>query len=98
MEAVLQTRERQAGALTLAFVTYSLVPYLGILFCPGAVVMGAAGCLISLRTGAGRRAAWMRLALALLSLMVQLFLWWLLYKIPVWSGARAVTEATGSPF
>ena len=98
MEAVLQTRERQAGSLTLAFVTYSLVPYLGILFCPGAVLMGAAGCLISARTGAERRASWVRLALALLTLMIQLFLWWLLYKIPVWSGARAVTEATGSPF
>ena len=97
MEAGLQPRERQVGSLTLAFVTYSLVPYLGILFCPGAVLMGA-GCLISARTGAERRASWVRLALALLTLMIQFFLWWLLYKIPVWSGSRAVTEATGSPF
>ena len=31
------------AATARAFATYSLVPYLGILFCPGAVVVGTVG-------------------------------------------------------
>ncbi|MBA2339314.1 MAG: zinc-ribbon domain-containing protein, partial [Pyrinomonadaceae bacterium] len=32
-----------ATATALAFVVYSHIPYLGILFCPGAIVMGGVG-------------------------------------------------------
>src|SRR5215210_1859047 len=44
----------------LAFMTYSLVPYLGILFCPGAVLLGAVGLIYSLRAPqrGGRSAAY----------------------------------------
>src|SRR5882724_3456755 len=38
-----------AAATARAFATYSLVPYLGILFCPGAVLMGASGVYQSYR-------------------------------------------------
>ncbi len=33
-----------------AFATYSLVPYLGIVFCPGAVVLGTVGVVRSYRS------------------------------------------------
>ncbi len=44
------------AATARAFATYSLVPYLGILFCPGAVVVGTVGVsgLIVRRQVSGR--------------------------------------------
>ncbi len=33
-----------------AFATYSLVPYLGIVFCPGAVLLGTVGVVRSYRS------------------------------------------------
>jgi len=84
-------RPRSLSAVTAtarAFAVYALVPYLGILFCPGALLLGFAGLL---RTRRARRAASARrdaalvLALGLLILCVQLVLWWILYKVPEWS-------------
>ena len=76
-----------ASTTALAFVTYSLVPYLGILFCPGAVLMGGVGLYNSYRVPerGGRRASYAGLALGVLILCAQLFLWWILYKIPEWA-------------
>ena len=75
-----------ASTTALAFVTYALVPYLGILFCPGAVLMGGLGLFNSYRTPerGGRRASMFGLALGLLIFCAQLILWWILYKIPQW--------------
>ena len=52
-------RENGAATTGLAFVTYALVPYLGILFCPGALVMGGVGLWRASRAPhlGGRRAA-----------------------------------------
>lgn len=71
----------------LAFVTYSLVPYLGIIFCPGAILMGGVGLLRSYRAPqrGGRRASYTGIALGFLILCVQIILWWILYKVPRWS-------------
>ena len=75
-----------ASTTALAFVTYALVPYLGILFCPGAVLMGGLGLFNSYRTPerGGRRTSTLGLALGLLIFFAQLILWWILYKIPHW--------------
>jgi hypothetical protein len=77
-----------AAATALAFVTYALVPYIGILFCPGALLMGGLGLLRSYRAPkpTGRRASALAILLGLLVLCVQLLLWWVLYKVPEWSG------------
>jgi hypothetical protein len=77
-----------ASTTALAFVTYALVPYLGILFCPGALLMGGVGLYNSYRAPerGGRRASYIGLLLGFLILCVQLFLWWILYKIPEWAG------------
>lgn len=79
--------QNDASQTALAFVTYALVPYLGILFCPGALLLGGVGLWRSRRTphAAGRRASFLSIALGLLIFVAQLFLWWLLYKVPDWT-------------
>ena len=81
------TNINNASATALAFVTYSLVPYLGILFCPGAIVMGGFGLLTWHRAPqrGGRRASYASIILGLVILCVQIFLWWILYKVPQWA-------------
>jgi hypothetical protein len=79
--------ENNSAAIARAFATYALVPYLGILFCPGALLMGGVGVVKSYRfPGTGGAAtrnmgiAW--LFVATMELAAQLTLWWLLYKVP----------------
>jgi predicted small integral membrane protein len=73
------------SAAALAFVTYALVPYLGILFCPGAVLLGGVGLLRSRRTPHARRDSALSVVLGLAIFCAQLLLWWILYKVPEWS-------------
>lgn len=76
-----------ASTTALAFATYALVPYLGIIFCPGALLMGGIGLLRARRTPhvGGRRASTLSIVLGVVILCGQLFLWWILYKIPEWA-------------
>jgi hypothetical protein len=89
-----RVKESGAASLAFAFVTYGLVPYLGILFCPGAVLFGGVGLVRAWRApqgGSGAvRASALSMALGLLVFCVQLLLWWVLYKVPEW--------ARGAPF
>jgi hypothetical protein len=80
-----------ASQTALAFVTYALVPYLGILFCPGAVLMGGIGLVRSWRVPdvGGRRASYAGVVFGVMILGVQIFLWWILYKMPHWAQANA---------
>ena len=89
-----RVKESGAASLAFAFVTYALVPYLGILFCPGALLFGGVGLVRAWRApqdgrGAARSSA-LSIALGLLVFCVQLLLWWILYKVPEW--------ARGTPF
>lgn len=69
-----------------AFATYSLVPYLGIVFCPGAVLLGTVGVVRSYRSNqTGRGVCYVSLIVGLVVLAVQLLLWWILYQVPVWA-------------
>jgi hypothetical protein len=75
-----------ASQLALAFATYALVPYLGILFCPGAIFTGCVG-LARVRHAPhlnGRRASMQGIVAGILIFCAQLFLWWILYKVPEW--------------
>lgn len=67
-----------------ACVVYSFVPYLGILFVPLAFFVGGFGYIASRRRPqiGGRRLALVSIALSFVVLIVQIFLWWLLYIIP----------------
>jgi hypothetical protein len=87
-EAMPRRSENGAAAMARAFVTYALVPYLGILFCPGALLFGGVGLLRAWRApqAAGHaRASALSIALGLLVLCAQLALWWILYKVPEWA-------------
>lgn len=64
-----------------AFATYSLVPYLGILFCPGAVVVGTVGVLLK----SDRKVCYASTIVGILVLAAQLLLWWILYQAPIWA-------------
>jgi len=78
-------------AVARAFATYSLVPYLGILFCPGAVVVGTVGVVRSYRspqTVATRSACYVSTMMGVVVLVAQLLLWWILYQIPGWAVAQ----------
>ena len=73
-----------------AFATYSLVPYLGIIFCPGAVLIGMMGVVRSYRskqTSEGRHVCYISTIVGVVVLGIQIFLWWILYRVPAWAGA-----------
>lgn len=79
-----------------AFATYSLVPYLGILFCPGAVVVGTIGVVRSYRsdqTGRANRTdntrfvCYVSTIVGVVVLVLQLLLWWIMYRVPSWAAA-----------
>jgi hypothetical protein len=83
----MKDRGRSLATTAKAFATYSLVPYLGILFCPGAVVVGSLGVVESYRAGQSdyRVGCYISLVVGLLVLIAQSFLWWILYKVPIWA-------------
>lgn len=63
---------------------YSLVPYLGILFIPVTLVIGVFGVVASVSEPqlGGRKLSLISIGLSFPILIIQLFLWWLLYIIP----------------
>ena len=79
-----EENKNSASSTASAFVVYSLVPYLGILFCPGAFVMGSIGAVVSYRNpniGGGRTSIY-SIVLSLVIFSIQILLWWLLYIVP----------------
>lgn len=76
-----------ASSTALAFATYALVPYLGILFCPGAVLMGGIGLIRQWRVPhlGGRNASYAGVICGVVIFSAQVFLWWILYKVPQWA-------------
>jgi hypothetical protein len=76
-----------ASTTALAFTTYALVPFLGILFVPGAVLIGAVGLIYSYHAPqkGGRRASVASVFCGIAILGVQLLLWWIIVKVPEWS-------------
>ena len=76
------------AATARAFATYSLVPYLGILFCPGAVLISSLGLARSYLSGADarhRKSYYLSLIAGVVVLVLQALLWWILYKVPEWA-------------
>jgi hypothetical protein len=72
--------ETLKSSIAWACTVYSLVPYIGILFIPLAVVFGGIELIGSHRIRRNR--AWLPLVLSAPILAAQLVLWWLLYLIP----------------
>jgi hypothetical protein len=77
------------AATARAFATYSLVPYLGILFCPGAVLLGSFGIVRSYQSTAiddtSRTVCYVSVLVGIVILVIQLLLWWILYRVPIWA-------------
>jgi hypothetical protein len=63
---------------------YSLVPYLGILFVPFTLMIGSLGFAVSVTHPemGGRKMSLASIGVSFGVLIVQAFLWWLLYIIP----------------
>ena len=79
-----EENKNSASETASAFVVYSLVPYLGILFCPGAFLMGGIGAFVSYRKpflGGGKSSIY-SIVLSVIIFAIQILLWWLLYIIP----------------
>lgn len=88
LSQVFAPRNRNGAAQTaLACVAYAAIPYLGILFCPVALVFGGIGLARSYSRPeqGGRREAGAGMALAVGLFAYQIALWWLLYQIPKWA-------------
>ena len=70
-----------------AFATFSLVPYLGIIFCPAAVVLGTVGIVRSYRSPQVSDSTSIYYVSAIVGLGVlgiQVWFWWILYHVPAW--------------
>lgn len=79
-----QINKNPVSETAWACFVYSLVPYLGILFIPLTLVVGSFGYAISFRQPhlGGRKLSLVSVGLSFVVLVVQIFLWWLLYIIP----------------
>jgi len=84
IENLFKKNENKASELAWAFLVYSMMPYLGILFFPGAFLMGGIGIIAAHRKPdlGGRGTAIYSVVLSLIILAVQILLWWLLYIVP----------------
>jgi len=79
-----ERNENGVSQTAWACFVYSLVPYLGILFIPFTLVVGSAGVAFSYKhpRAGGRKLALVSIGLSFFVLLLQVFLWWLLYVIP----------------
>ena len=84
VEDLFARNENGVAQTAWASFVYSLVPYLGIVFIPFTLVVGSAGILHSYRypKAGGRKLALVSMGLSFFVLLLQVFLWWLLYVIP----------------
>jgi hypothetical protein len=76
--------ENSISETAWACLVYSFVPYLGILFVPLAFSVGLVGIAFSFQrpNSGGRKLALVSVSLSFVVLVIQIFLWWLLYFIP----------------
>lgn len=75
---MLAVQQNTATVVALAFVCFSLVPFIGILFCPCAIVMGGVGLLKAwlVQGMGGARLAVCCIVFGFLLAGAQVLLWW----------------------
>ncbi|GIU81064.1 MAG: hypothetical protein D6687_00435 [Acidobacteria bacterium] len=83
-ENLFETNKNPASETAFACFVYSLVPYLGIIFIPLALIAGSYGVFVAETNPelGGKKLSLISLSLSLLVLILQILLWWLLYLIP----------------
>lgn len=84
VEDLFERNENGVSQTAWASFVYSMVPYVGIIFIPFTLVVGGAGIAHSYKypKAGGRKLALVSIGLSFLVLLLQIFLWWLLYIIP----------------
>ncbi|MCS6873272.1 MAG: hypothetical protein N2Z23_06130 [Pyrinomonadaceae bacterium] len=84
LENIFQENKNTASEIALACLVYSLVPYLGIIFLPLALLSVSYAFAVSYKkqNTAGKKLALICFTLSLLLFSAQILLWWLLYLIP----------------
>jgi hypothetical protein len=81
-------KSNHATQRALAFLNYALVPYLGLLFCPGAIIYGVVGlwrARYAPHHHGSARIAGRCILLGLVISGAQVFLWWILYNVSPWA-------------
>ncbi len=83
-EKLFPAEENSSANIAWAFVVYSMVPYLGILFSPGALIMCGYGIFVEYggADSDNRRMALAGSVISVAILAAQIVLWWLLYAVP----------------
>jgi hypothetical protein len=83
-EELFPADKNNAAEIARAFLVYSLVPYLGLIFVPGAIVFGCVGLYLAKTRpwNGGARTSGYTIVLAFTVTGSQIVLWWLLYLIP----------------
>jgi hypothetical protein len=83
--ATMSRRFEESHILTtgsaLVIIIFAFVPFIGILFCPCAVVMGASNLRRAPDFEGRRRVAVFNIVCGILIFGVQAFLWWILYHL-----------------
>ena len=81
---IFEQNKNTASEMAWACVVYAMVPYLGIFFLPFAFAAGGAGYLASHQRpkSGGKKLSLISLGLAGAVLVIQIFLWRLLYYVP----------------
>ena len=82
--ALFEKPKNAALELAWASLVYSMFPYLGILFTPGAIFMSSIGAIKAYRRSQADnlKSALFNIILSLVIFSIQFLLWWLLYVIP----------------
>jgi hypothetical protein len=83
-----EANKNTVSEIAWASFVYSMVPYLGVLFIPLTVIIGSYGVGFALRhpQAGGKKLSLISIGLSFFVLIVQIFLWWLLYIIPELAG------------
>jgi hypothetical protein len=83
-ENLFEINKNSASETAFACFVYSLVPYLGIIFIPLALIVGSYGVFVAETNPevGGKKLSLISLSLSLFVLILQILLWWLLYLIP----------------
>ncbi len=81
---IFRREENEVSQTAWACCVFSMVPYLGILFIPFTIILGASGVAISYRRPhlGGRNLGLVSVGLSFGILVIQILLWVLLYLIP----------------
>jgi hypothetical protein len=84
VEVLFEENNNSISEIAWAFTVYSLVPYIGILFVPFAVMCGILGLYFYRKTPqiGGRKLSVTSLISSIIILFVHILLWYLLFLIP----------------